>query len=169
MLLPEDVREVVWGLENKMRSWPMKCKFVEKENLHLNFSFLGEIKEEDVEKIKKKLNELAKQFSPFKIQLNGIKPIPSKSFVRVLALDVIDESGKGDLLRKKVVEKIGGDSKPLHVTLCRVKWLDKKNVLESIESEHVNVSFIVDRIQLIKSVLRREGPLYSVLHSAQLG
>ena len=57
--LPEDIKAKVFHeFEIVQNSGLVTGNFVEKENLHLSLKFLGEVSEEEIEKIKKKLSEI---------------------------------------------------------------------------------------------------------------
>lgn len=166
-LLPENLKDKIVELQNYLSNF-VKAKFVERENLHLCFSFLGE--KSEVENIKRTMDEISKNYKIFEIRLKGIKLIPNEKFVRVIALNAFDEKNFSNSLRLEILNKIGGDSKPLHLTLCRVKSMDKKVFKEKIEKiKNFDAgSFLLNSIQLIKSELRREGPIYEVIHESKL-
>lgn len=170
ILLPEEIKESAMKAIEKIRNLPLRCKFVEKDNLHICLSFLGEISESDFENISKDFEAIALGFKPFDVFIKGIKLIPSEKFLRVIALDVIDETGRIESLRREVVKIIGGDSKPPHITLCRVKNIEKRDLtIEKLkEMENIEIGKMkIDKLQLIKSELSREGPAYSVVHESK--
>jgi 2'-5' RNA ligase len=167
-LLPEELKIKIFELQKKMEKWPMKCKFVEKENLHLCFSFLGEIDDVKIKEISNKLDFIGKRSKKIEVGIDGLVAIPNQNYIRVLALRVLEN----DSLKKifeEIKNEIGGDSKPAHITLCRVKSVeDKDEIKRKIEVEEISEKFVIEAIQLIKSELRRSGPVYSVMHQAEL-
>jgi 2'-5' RNA ligase len=169
-VLPQNIKKHVDEIQKEIVSWPIMCKFVEVENLHVCMSFLGEVDEKEIDCIGKKLDEICKIYPKFEAVVNGVKAIPNESYIRVLALDVSDSKGIMESIRKEVVEKIGGDSHPPHLTLCRVKNVsDKKSVVQKLEEmKSVGEIFHVAGMQLIKSELSRSGPVYSVIHESML-
>ncbi|MEM5790591.1 MAG: RNA 2',3'-cyclic phosphodiesterase [Candidatus Aenigmatarchaeota archaeon] len=169
VLIPESLKEKILDLQNYLSSF-IKAKFVEKENLHLCFSFLGEKNEEEIDLIKKSLDEISKNFKTFEIKIKGIKLIPSEKFVRVIALDTFDEKRISESLRFEILNKIDGDSKPLHLTLCRVKSMDRKKFFENIKKiRDLDIGiFSLNSIQLIKSELSKKGPVYEIIYESRL-
>jgi len=170
-LLPEKVKEELVDVQKLIEKWPLTCKMVERENIHLNFSFLGEIDEKQVENISEKIDAIGKMFENFEVEVGGLCGIPSESYIRVLSLDIIDENRLLKTVIEEVNRQIGGDTKPAHVTLCRVREIrDKNYVREKIDEERSkrHGKFAIDSIQLIKSELSRSGPVYSVVHEAKL-
>ncbi|MEM7826280.1 MAG: RNA 2',3'-cyclic phosphodiesterase [Candidatus Aenigmatarchaeota archaeon] len=169
-LLPEENKSEIVKLQSEIEKWPLKCKMVERENLHINFSFLGEVKESEIERIKEEIEKISKEFKKMEVEMNGLVAIPNESYIRVLALKVVGDENLSRLF-DEVVKRIGGDSKPPHITLCRVKAIDnKKEVRENVEREKhkTHGKFIINSIQLIKSELKPSGPIYTILHSSEL-
>jgi 2'-5' RNA ligase len=116
------------------------------------------------------LDKICEKYNKFEVKVARIKLIPTENYVRVIALDLID-SETFDKLRREIAEKIGGDSKPLHVTLCRVKsilnkqkFLDEIKKIEKIETGN----FLVEKVQIIESKLERKGPIYTIIKESKL-
>ncbi|MEM0324883.1 MAG: RNA 2',3'-cyclic phosphodiesterase [Candidatus Aenigmatarchaeota archaeon] len=142
----------------------IKAKFVERENLHISFTFLGEIN--NLNEIIEKLKEF-KNYGKIEAKLKNIILIPSKEYFRVIAINV--ESEEGEKLRREIYKKIGGDSKPLHLTLCRVKNVINKNkIFEFVNSFNFEENFVIDKICLVKSTLTFSGPIYEIIHEIPL-
>ncbi len=141
---------------------------VERENLHISLSFLGEVVEDRINDISKKLDEICSRYQSFEASVSTIKLIPNENFVRVLALDVSGSTLK--MLSRDIEHEIGGDAKPQHLTLCRVKNIrDKQKTVEDIKRVGSGVgSFMVSSVCLIQSVLQKPGPIYTVLHESKL-
>lgn len=164
IMLPEGLKDYVRSIQFELKKVKMDCKFVESENLHLNFSFLGEIGGDEIEGVKTAIDSI--DFGIFEVEIDEIKLIPSENYFHVVVLDVKDGSGKLSLLMKNIVETIGGDFKPPHLTLCRVKNVsDKTSVVKKIrEIKTEERKLLIDMIQLIKSELGESGPVYKILH-----
>jgi 2'-5' RNA ligase len=162
------VKEKIVPIQEEIKKLPIVCKFVEKENLHICFSFLGELKESSLEEVEHSLEILTKDFKSIKVRVDGIKLIPNENFVRVLALDVV--SDELELLMAKIKKEVGGDVKPPHITLCRVKNIrNKEYVIQKLKEIKVEeFKFLVDSICLIKSELKRSGPVYTIMKKFNL-
>jgi len=170
VMIPEELKGCIENIKDTLRKLPMNCKFVERENLHICFSFLGELEEVELENISKELELICNGFSRLKVVVDGIKMIPTEKYIRVLALDVIDKNNNLKKLMKEIEEKIGGSVKPSHLTLCRVKTIsDKESTIEKIKSIKVGETvFTISTIQIIKSKLRKTGPIYTSIFEAIL-
>ncbi len=153
--------ESVYKIQEELKPL-IEGKEVERENMHVTLSFLGEISEMEIASIKEKLKELSKQYQKREATLTKIKLIPNERFVRVVAIDV---AGLEDL-SKDIKEKINGDVKPPHLTLARVKKVkDKKALIEFSRKFFLNQKIVVNDIKLMKSTLTRNGPIYEVIET----
>ncbi|HDH91352.1 MAG TPA: RNA 2',3'-cyclic phosphodiesterase [Candidatus Aenigmarchaeota archaeon] len=169
IFIPEECKEAICRLQEKIKRLPIKCKFVERENLHISLSFLGEISEEKVRKVERELGNLVNEFSSFKVKCKDILFIPNKRYFRVLALDVKEGRNILIAISNEIKRRVGGDVKPPHLTLCRVKKvLEKEVVIKSLEKEESSISFIVESIDLVKSTLSPKGPIYQVIKELKL-
>lgn len=170
IIIPEELNKSIDSVKDEIGKLPIRCKFVERENLHVCLSFLGEIEEGNIKNISDKLESVCKNYHNFEVVIDGIKMIPSESYIRVLALDVIDRDGNLNKIAKDIQKSIGGDIKPPHVTLCRVKSIDDKGStvqkVKSIKTEEL--PFSVSSVQIIKSELRKSGPTYTSIFEAKL-
>ena len=165
-LIPESQKEAIIELQSEIGTLDADCKNVERDNLHLSMSFLGETAEDDVERIEKDLKEISLKFKKFDVAISGTRAIPNQRIVRVIALDVFDDSGVLDRLLEEIRQKIGGDVKPPHLTLCRMKSARGKERILEFVGKHNSDSFgkiKISSIQLIESKLSRSGPVYSVV------
>ena len=139
-------------------------KEVEKGNIHITLSFLGEKNEIDLTDIIKKMEEVSQMCRKRVAILKRIKLIPNERFFRVIAIDVAGLDDLSDIVKRK----IGGDVKPPHLTLFRVKNVKDKVKLLELSKVEINDEILVDKICLIKSTLTPKGPLYEVLNSFEL-
>jgi 2'-5' RNA ligase len=168
-MLPEDVRLAAAGVQRRLSGFEIECKAVETENMHICLSFLGEVEDSKIEELKAAMDSIAKEHRQFYTKIGGVKFIPTENYIRVIALETADESGELEKLRNDVVNGMGGDSKPPHLTLCRVRHVeDKKKLVDGFAGFSIGSTFLVDGIELIKSELSRNGPVYTVLHRSRL-
>ena len=168
VLLTEEVKKSIESVKNELKKLPIKCKFIERENLHICLSFLGEVSE--VKEISEQLEVICSNYNKFDVLVDGIKLIPSESYIRVLALDVIDKSGSLKQIIEGIQKRIGGKFHPPHVTLCRVKNIEDKTAtvqkIKSVKTE--DLTFNVSSIHIIKSELRKTGPVYTSIYDVRL-
>lgn len=166
-IMTPQLKDSLIRIQNEIKKLPLKAKFVEPENFHLTLSFLGEKSEFEIEKIKENLERICKDKRKFEIKIEELAPIPNERFIRVIAFKV--ESEEMEEIAREIKKLIGGDIKPPHLTLCRVKWIEnKRKVVEKLKEIKLSKYLTIDSIQLIKSKLTPKGPIYSVLYSANL-
>jgi 2'-5' RNA ligase len=140
-------------------------KFTEPENLHLTLKFLGEISEERVGEVKKRLEEI--KFRSFEAKL-GVCGLFSKKSFRILWIKLLGEGVYG--LQKEIDSKLRDiflveERFMGHITLARIKKVfDRKIFLEYVKNiKTKKISFRVVDFVLKKSELKHEGPVYNDL------
>lgn len=168
-MAPDNVRRAADGLQKILIKLGTKCKLVETGNMHICLSFLGEVEDSEIKNIEQKLDTVAAKYNKFDARVGKVKFVPSENYIRVVVLDVSDPSNNLDKMRMDVANVVGGDSKPAHLTLCRVKQIDdKKRFASEFGNLECGEIFPINCIQLIKSDLSRAGPVYTVLHESKL-
>lgn len=168
--IPDELCEKIVTLQNEMVKLPIKAKFVEKENLHLTVTFLGDTSEDKVGYLKSQLDLSVEDVKKFNVKLEGLKIIPNENYIRVIGIQIVSEEVSE--LIKKVAKYIDGDyHEATKLTLCRVKnVIDKRMIKEFIEkNRNVKIGeFEVQGVALVKSTLTRRGPIYETIHESFL-
>jgi len=173
--IPEELKPKIVKVQRKFSDFDIK--FVEKENLHFNIKFFGEIEDEKTEKLKRILEEQCKKFEPFEINISGLGAFPSKNYVRVIWLGVKEGYNNFVGLVETIensIESLGfkkeGSFIP-HLTLGRVRSGKNKNEmlrlfseLEDIEIGKMEISEII----LFQSKLSPKGPVYEDVFKIRL-
>ncbi|MCF7800361.1 RNA 2',3'-cyclic phosphodiesterase, partial [Candidatus Babeliales bacterium] len=140
------------------------------ENLHLTLKFLGEISEEEIQKIKEQLRKI--NFNKFKIEINSLG-VFSENFIRIIWLHL----SNCDALQKeidRVLNEIGFEKEKRfmsHLTIARVKKIENKNYfLKKLKQINFDkIVFEVDKFKLKESVLSSRGARYFNLETYNLG
>ena len=142
------------------------------KDFHLTLKFLGEVAEENIEEISKKLREI--RFNRFNLKLAGLGVFPNKSRPRVLWIGLNNNS---ELLRlQKEISCLFtncGDNKDFHphVTLARINSLKESDkFIETLKRIKLSeLEFSVNSFSLIKSELTPKGPIYEVIQTFHSG
>ena len=172
MNLPEEVRKSLAGLQQRLPDEGVRK--VELDNIHVTLFFLGELKEPQVSRVVSALESLS---SPsFEMSVRGAGVFPHPGYVRV-AWAGVESTGLRSLYDelKPKLEGAGLSFDPRfspHVTVARVRSpTAKERVLEAVDEfkEKEFGSFTVNEVILFKSTLTPNGPVYSRLHTKQLG
>lgn len=146
---------------------PAKLNWIPKSKIHLTLRFLGEIDQNNVEKIKERLKTI--KFKSFSLKLNELGFFPHEDAIRVLWIGLIPEKIIRDLERKLDEELLDLSSRDqefkAHLTLGRVKEIkDKEKFIEKIKEIKIKkLSFEIKDFKFIESELTKDGPKYRVL------
>ncbi len=173
----EKVRNSLRPIQNRLEETGADLKLVSPENIHMTLRFLGDVSESRISLIEEAIEEAA-SFDSFKIDVEGLGVFPEPSFIRVIWAGVSRGSEKLGKIRKKLDSKLddlgfSSDDKDFtpHFTIARVKSGKAKDKLNSIineKSEKTWGSVNVNQIELKKSELTSDGPVYTTLTKAKL-
>ena len=161
--------EVINSITKFRSKIKIKAKPVKPQNLHFTLQFLGEISDDESQKIKQALKTI--EFSKFKINFKGLGAFPKMKFPRVVWIGTDEVGGNAliDLAKKveNVLTPLGLTSdKPFksHITIFRIKNRidDISKELEKFESYEFG-SQEISKFKLKQSVLTPQGPVYSDL------
>jgi len=179
--LPQQIKTDLAKLQEQLKQSNADVKWVKPANIHLTLKFLGEIDEQQLNKIKQVIEENAAEKNTFKIRISSLGAFPHISSPRVIwvGLDSGDKETKeiAAALEEKI-EKIGipkeGRVFSSHITIGRVRSPKNKESLVKLLNKLAgnltaeNLEFSVNKITLFKSNLSPKGPTYEVLHQANL-
>ncbi|MEJ7553409.1 MAG: RNA 2',3'-cyclic phosphodiesterase [Aquificaceae bacterium] len=150
----------------------IKGKWVEPQNFHMTFQFIGDLQQERLTDLLKTLQDIAQSNKPIKVKYRGLGVFPSLDRARVLWIGVSEGHRQLIELARNIVRAnrrvgIRDEGKPFypHVTICRIKEFDKRG-LKDLMRQYENTIFgedLVDRVILIKSSLTSVGPIYTVI------
>ena len=129
------------------------------KNLHLTLKFLGEIEEDAINDVKKRLFSFT--HPPFELTLKGVG-VFSQKFIKIIWVKVSDVPLQ-PLVDNCLSDIFEPENRFMgHITIARVKNLaDKESFLQLINVTTVNeVSFMVKDFYLKESILASDGPIY---------
>ncbi len=149
-------------------------KLVERDNLHFCLMFLGDVEDEKVDSIKAAMDKVAKTFEPFEVNISGLGAFPNKNYINVLFLEV--REGKQPMidiakaLRQELPDFKSGKPFVPHLTLARVKTGNEelKDAVAKLEKIDIG-KMTVNKIDLIKSTLTPQGPIYEEIFTTAIG
>ncbi|MFH1332160.1 MAG: RNA 2',3'-cyclic phosphodiesterase [archaeon] len=131
---------------------------------HCTLKFLGEITEQQAEKVKEELRKI--KMKKFEANLEGVGAFPNHTYIKVIWVGL---KGRLDELQAKIdtqlKEMFPRDNRfKAHITLGRVKSIkDKQAMKEKLNMKMEEMKFEVEEFKLIKSTLAPEGPMYETL------
>jgi len=150
--LPKQVRQKLSSYK-----WEdLPCKWTKEDNLHITLEFLGHIGDEQLGEVLKETKEFAEGLEPFEIKLDKI---------------VYGPVGKSPRMVWAVGPKIQELDLIPHITLARIgkwEWQRIEPDERPIIDEDISISFSVNSIEVMESVLKKGGPEYTILESFEL-
>lgn len=169
--ISEQLKDKITNLQ-KVFSRP-GIKLVERGNLHFCLMFIGDVNDSQLDIIKNAMKNATLKTEKFEIKICGIGAFPNKESASVFFLDV--KEGRKNLinlallLRKELPDFKSGKPFTPHLTLGRVK--SNKDKLKSIFDRVENIDIgrmTVDKIELIKSTLTPQGPIYEEIFTVNI-
>ncbi len=143
------------------------------QNIHLTLKFLGAISPDAVAPIARVMREAGQNTPPFVLGVHGLGVFPNQKRVQIVWAGVTGDVTKLVELQKRLDGGLAGlgfaaESRAFtaHLTLARMREdaspAEREaagNLVQATRFE--GGDFAVDSISLIRSELRREGPLYT--------
>lgn len=180
--LPPAVRSALAGLQDCFkRSEPAPVKWVDPGSIHLTLKFLGNIYADSIPKVSGAVSEAAREVPPFQLEIGKPGGFPNLRAPRVLWVGLRCNTDSLSVLQKNIESALVPLGFPRekkgfspHLTFGRVREKasanDRNRLGEIAAALEVDspLSFTVDSFNLIRSVLTREGPIYSRLHTFTL-
>ena len=171
--LPEKIIYTIRKVQEEIKSYGLKIRWVRPENIHLTLKFLGDIKEADTKNVSRAISESVTGYAPISLMVKGIGVFPGIIRPRVIWLGVANQIDVLTTFQKTLDEKLKAigfprEKRPFkgHLTLGRIKSkIDPKTLHDVLkkftqfESDH----FFADRIILYKSDLKPGGAVYTKL------
>ncbi len=175
--LPPEIKKDFSNYEKRFSSLP--AKWTPRDNLHVTLLFIGDVTETELGEVCLAAKEVAERHEALEINLNKVDYGPDEKIPpRYLWVsgqktkELVDL--KNDLqnaIEGKVNVKIDGKF-ALHVTLARINTMEWRGIEPEERpevNENVDLSFSVESIEVMESVLKKSGPEYTVIESFELG
>ncbi len=179
--LPASVRRRLADVANELRGMGLeRLRWARTENIHITLKFLGETPAERQPQIEDALRTAAEGVAFHELTLGELGKFGGRQNPRVLWVDVRGDVEALKALQKRVDARIAAlgfpaDERPFaaHLTLARVPQDIAKKVArpltEAIDAVKVpDPPIPVREVVLMRSELRREGPIYTRLFGVDL-
>ena len=171
--LPEKITYTISKVQEEIKSYGLKIRWVRPENIHLTLKFLGDIKTADTEKVARAVSESVTGHPPISLAVKGIGVFPGIKKPRVLWLGISKQVDLLTALQKTLDDKLEAmgfpkEKRPFrgHLTLGRIKSIIDPKTLHDVLKEFTmfeSERFFADRIILYKSDLKPKGAVYTKL------
>ncbi|MHB8104932.1 MAG: RNA 2',3'-cyclic phosphodiesterase [Dehalococcoidales bacterium] len=180
--LPADLKQALAELQLKFKSaGSPPVRWVEPKNIHLTLKFLGDIDAGDTGKITAALEEAVRGVSPFYIEASGLGVFPNLNRIQIIWIGLYGDIEKLGNLQKRIetnLKPLGfpAEGRPFtpHLTLARVRDYATGDARQKLGQLISGTSFTekykigINAVNLMKSQLTREGPIYTKLTAITL-
>jgi len=170
--LPEDIKKKLAGYKEK---WPeLPIKWTKLNNIHITLAFLGYVADEEIINICKAVKEAGSKHSSFSVNLFKICYGPADKKPPRMVWVIGEKSEEFASLKHDLDKSLAISEKRQfspHITLGRIRkweWQRIEPEERSSVDEEIDLSFSVDSIELMESVLKKGGPEYTILESYNL-
>ncbi len=176
LALPEELKDRLGDLVEDFTRADAQVKWVKTENMHLTLKFLGEVEETRLGEIYEVSRLSAGGIPPFDLRIQEVGAFPSLRRPRIVWVRAHQARGLMNLHRRIETgfQSIGFPPEKKcwtpHLTIGRVKGTrNLKELCRRLEQAVFEpVTFHIDSLHVIQSVLRSEGPLYTTRKSIPL-
>ena len=180
--LPDTVKSALSAIQDSLKEMERTAvKWVNPESVHLTLKFLGNVAPDAIPQITEAVSAASRATPPFRLELSELGGFPNLRAPRVLWVGIQGEVDSLSALQKSIdnaliplgfpPEKKGFSP---HLTVGRVREKASANdrrrlgdIVASFETGSLP-SFTVDSFNLMRSILAREGAIYSRLYTASL-
>ncbi len=180
--LPPEAKSVLARVQDKLKSGNgASVKWVDPAIMHLTLKFLGNINSELIAKITAAMEQACRGVHPFAIELKGLGVFPNERRVRVVWVGLTGEVEMLAQLQKNfdiALAPLGfpAEARPFtpHLTLARVREEagpeERQSLGQLVAATALEAGgrVKVQAVNLMRSQLTREGPIYTRISSVAL-
>lgn len=178
VLISDSLKRRISLVQEEFKKVAPAVKWVTEGNFHITIKFLGGVRNDRIEAVSQAVSEAVDGIEPFYMELGCAGAFPSSGRPKTVWVGVTSGSEMLAEIAGRVehaLEKLGfeRENRPFrsHITIGRVK--DDRNARElgpTLKNADIGQlgSFCVESVAVMKSDLRREGPVYSVLREIYL-
>ncbi len=177
--IPGNIISKIRELQEGIKVYGLKIRWVRYENIHLTLKFLGDVEALKIGEIAEAIAKTVKGYTPISLKTKGIGVFPGIKRPRVLWVGLTGQLEALVRLQKTLDENLKllgfpGEKRPFkgHLTMGRIKeridvkkFGDVRMAFRRFESE----TFTAGRLILYKSELKPSGAVYTEMASASLG
>ncbi len=176
--IPDAVTLFLTQIQARLKLSGRNIRWVAAKNIHLTLKFLGDVDPCQIPAIAAQMDAAAETTAAFSLAAKGVGGFPNLRRARILWVGLT-----GELDRLKTVQaalESGLDAVGVkreargfsaHLTIGRIRRrIDAQLIGESVEALKAVASdfFRADRLMLFNSILRPNGPEYTLLHTSHL-
>ena len=173
VLIDQDQRARVAHVQDRAKKLAPDVKWVAPENFHVTLKFLGSVREDTLPSVYASVDEAVRGFGEFEVSLSGIGAFPDARRARVVWVGIGSGRDRLQQLATRVEKSLTDlgfekDDKGFraHITIGRVKTSrfldDLARGITEIDAHDMGTQKVTS-VAVMRSDLRREGPVYTPL------
>ncbi len=180
--LPQEIKVELGRLEDRLASGShAPVKWVDPDNMHLTLKFLGNISPGMTGRITSVIEESVRETHPLNLEIRGLGVFPNPRRVQIVWVGLSGEIDRLGQLQKRIESGLvplgfKAESRGFtpHLTLARVRDHASPDERQTLGQLVTGARFTtdckikVDAINLMRSQLTREGPVYNRISSVAL-
>ena len=176
--LPEEIIAFIRKIQEGLRSYGFKARWVRPENIHLTLKFLGDINSEEIKKAGDAIISAASENASMSLSAKGIGFFPGVKRSQVIWTGIAGQTRELADLQKTLDGKLDTvgfpkEKRPFkgHLTIARIKRkIDARRLVDAMKefAKFESKTFIADEVVLFKSELKPSGAVYTMLMSVAL-
>ncbi len=168
--LPDSIKDRLRSLTDRLRRSHARASWVKAERIHLTLRFMGDVPEEDADRLRGLLAGRYAGLDGFELRVRGLGAFPNARKPSVVWAGVTPLEGaleRGQAIAEEGARAIGLKPEKRrfrpHLTLARIRDVRQTGDLPrrlGIERDFDAGSFSVSSVSLFSSELTRSGPIY---------
>jgi len=180
--LPGEIKQALTSLQEKLKAaGGAPVRWVDPANIHLTLKFLGDIDSGITGGITAALEAAASGTHPFSVAVSELGVFPNPSRVQVVWVGLSGDLDKLNQLQKRIEDglvplgfKAEGRAFTPHLTIARVRDYASPDARQQlgqlIGKTRIDAKYgiKVNAVQLMRSQLTREGPIYTRISTIEL-
>ena len=176
--LSQEIKENLKGIQEELKKANADMKWARPDNIHLTLKFLGSTPAQQIPEIAGELKSGLAGFGSFSIEIAKLGSFPEKGKPRIIwagvnagSEDVIRLQGKIENSLKRFNFAQEDREYAPHQTIGRAKGFKNMERLQELMKTKNAVqlgNMIVENVYVIRSDLKPEGPVYTVLENILL-
>jgi RNA 2',3'-cyclic 3'-phosphodiesterase len=174
---PTDVKAAMREVQKQLQTSSVDVRWESIEKFHVTVKFLGDVTSALLPKIIDECTMIIEASPQFEVRYQALGCFPNKKQPRILWIGCENSDGKLEALKNRldaILAPLGFEVEQRkfhpHITLGRVKSFSNLNnllpMLENLTFEPQQVA--IQYIELMKSTLRPEGSVYSIIKRIEL-
>lgn len=175
--LPHEIKKALGRYEEKFPELP--AKWTPQENLHITLLFLGDLTDIELGEVCMTVKEVAARHEAIDVSLNTVGYGPDSKIPPKMLWASGEKNKELSALKKDLEDSLEGKVTLLadfkifspHVTMARISAIQWRGIEPEERpevAEPVNLVFTAESIDVMESEMKKEGPHYTIIESAEL-